>query len=213
MKKLIYGGLFLALVGIGAVGCKKDSLKPESMAQSSVQLKNNKSQIPQKKAISDADQLREIHSEIIENPTYKNQEVFDQYSEEEILHLADINLDKIESIGAQNHLTDNGYREDFLDMIHYWYSLESSTTKYQNFLDMYQINNQDATLFFQAIEMNNAFIESAGLAAPSSGPCADAIISTVITTAGAIGVGGPLGLGIWLVSKGWSTYQLIKNCT
>lgn len=26
MKKLIYGGLFLAIVGIGFVGCKKDNV-------------------------------------------------------------------------------------------------------------------------------------------------------------------------------------------
>jgi|SRR5690625_592524 len=42
--------------------------------------------------------------------------------------------------------------------------------------------------------------------------CAEAIVGTVITTIGAIGVGGPVGLGIWLVAKGYSTYQLIRAC-
>lgn len=42
--------------------------------------------------------------------------------------------------------------------------------------------------------------------------CAEAIVGTVIVTIGAIGVGGPVGLGIWLVSKGYSTYQLIRAC-
>jgi len=34
MKKLIYGSLFLAIVGIGIVGCKKETIKPTTTTQS-----------------------------------------------------------------------------------------------------------------------------------------------------------------------------------
>jgi len=42
--------------------------------------------------------------------------------------------------------------------------------------------------------------------------CAEAIVGTVLTTVGAIAVGGPVGLGLWLVTKGYNTYQLIRAC-
>ena len=43
--------------------------------------------------------------------------------------------------------------------------------------------------------------------------CARAIVGTVITTIGAIGIGGPVGAGLWLIRKGYNTYKLIKACS
>jgi hypothetical protein len=210
MKKLIFGGFFLASIGIVLMGCKKVTPQAKSEVNTNPSIENNQNQRLQVNTALSGAQLLIIHNEIIINPAYKNQDDYDQFPEDEIFQVADNNLQFVEDLGSQNYLTSNGYREDFLEMVHYWYSLEGSLTRYQDFANLYQIDENEANLFFQTIEMNNSFSQQAGLAAV--GPCADAVISTVLTTVGAIGVGGPVGLGIWLVSKGWSTYQLIKNC-
>lgn len=102
MKKLIYGGLFLALVGIGFVGCKKDKIASER-----VNVENKKDNSPLTKGFTNEDKNKSAFI----NPYDENGKIVfnflkyvDQYSKD-ISDSAVFCQEKYEQTGIKDYTT------------------------------------------------------------------------------------------------------------
>ncbi|MCU7543493.1 hypothetical protein [Riemerella anatipestifer] len=148
---------------------------------------------------------------------------------EEFSAVFDRNYTYAKENGVEALLEKNGINSNIIYLSNYYFEIQNKDNVYDllysKSLEMGIYNEKDFNILLDYIELkrnfknklleHNSFMNPNQLKVFADGisrDCGEAIIGSLITTIGAIGVGGPVGLGIWLVGKGFSTYQLIRAC-
>ncbi|MFD2724837.1 hypothetical protein [Hyunsoonleella rubra] len=138
------------------------------------------------------------------------------FQDEYTISVFDTNYGYVQSNGLENLFAQYGLNEEIINMADWALDNINDENLYENLLMTFSIaNEQDAHLLFYFVELYEEFdIDQSALSG-----CGRAIIGTILVTAVFAGVtaatggfGGAAAAG-FLVSKGWSIYNVIAACS
>lgn len=201
MKFLNFHLISLAFLGVTFFSsCSKDDNSLKEPPKAAIEMKSS--------TFLTAEQLESLHSTVQNADPLEDESTLDSLGE-----VLDQNFDYAEINGVDSLMSEHGIDPVVLEQLRFFIDNEDQGNVYELLDNNYDLTEEEALLLFQAVETYKAvypYLAQQGI----SRDCAEAIVGTlIITTAGAVAVGGPVGLGLWVVAKGWSTYQLIRGCT
>lgn len=182
-----------------------------------------------------ASDLESIHRNVEssfkeEIAAYENNEEVHKTRNAKIINDFNLEFEKNLNVVNENGLNDlfekKDINRDILSALTFYQNNYLNPSIYNLLAANFNFSVEDAKKLFQFIEVvkfieknaqsfyNRSFIKRDGgrKTARISRDCAEAIGGTLLATAGAAAVGGPLGLGLFLAAKAYSVYQLVRAC-
>lgn len=165
----------------------------------------------------DAQMMEEIHKSVTFNEAEYDSQI---YTEKESLLSSTLEskASELDNSNIIDFLESNNINPIIIEASRFYEKNRGSENIYSMLLSEFELSTKDAQDLFSFIAAIDILEEhligdiDIVLRVSMSRDCLEALAATVLTSVGAVFIGGPVGLAFWLVSKGFSMYQLVRAC-